>query len=62
MSDLEYQKTLADMTVPELIDNIAKMTEDYKNHLEMITQEILIRAMQEQSKTLASVEKTLAYN
>lgn len=47
MSDLEYQKALADMTVPELIDRISKLTEDYTAAVERVTCEILIRAMQE---------------
>ena len=47
MSDLEYQESLARMTVPELVDCITKLTEDYNKHLTLLTQEILIRSMQQ---------------
>ena len=47
MSDLEYREALAKMTVPELIESIARLTEIYNEHLTMLTEEILTRAMQE---------------
>lgn len=47
MSDLEQQEALAKMTIPELIESIARLTEIYNEHLTMLTHEILIRAMQE---------------
>ena len=47
MGDLEQQEALAKMTIPELIDNIVRLTEIYNEHLTMLTHEILIRAMQE---------------
>ena len=47
MGDLEQQEALAKMTIPELIESIVRLTEIYNEHLTMLTQEILIRAMQE---------------
>ena len=47
MTDLEYQEHLASMTIPEIISSIVKLTETYNEHLAMLTQEILIRSMQE---------------
>lgn len=47
MNDLEYQERLAQMTIPELIESIAKLTETYNEHLTMLTHEILIRSMQQ---------------
>lgn len=35
------------MTIPELIESIAKLTEAYNEHLTMLTHEILIRSMQQ---------------
>lgn len=47
MNDLEYQEHLATMTIPEIIEAIAQLTETYNEHLTMLTHEILIRSMQE---------------
>lgn len=47
MNDLEYQEQLAQMTIPELIESIVKLTETYNEHLTMLTHEILIRSMQQ---------------
>ena len=47
MNDLEYQEQLAQMTIPELIESIVKLTETYDEHLTMLTHEILIRSMQQ---------------
>ena len=47
MNDLEYQEQLAQMTIPELIESIVKLTEIYNEHLTMLTHEILIRSMQQ---------------
>ena len=47
MNDLEYQEHLAKMTIPELIESIARLTESYNENLTMLTQEILIRSMQQ---------------
>ncbi|MBQ3281070.1 MAG: hypothetical protein IJH41_01560 [Eubacterium sp.] len=47
MGDLEQQEALAKMTIPELIESIARLTEIYNEHLTTLTHEILIRAMQE---------------
>ena len=46
MNDLEYQESLARMTIPELIEAIVKLTETYNEHLTILTHEILIRSMQ----------------
>lgn len=35
------------MTVPELIAAVTKLTEEYYEHLALITHEILIRSMQQ---------------
>lgn len=47
MNDLEQQERLARMTVPELIEAISRLTEQYNNNLTMLTQELLIRHMQQ---------------
>ena len=47
MSDLEYQKDLARLTIPQLIERIARLTEKYNEELTLLTQEILIRIMQQ---------------
>lgn len=47
MNDLEYQESLAKMTIPELIESIVKLTETYNENLTMLTHEILIRSMQQ---------------
>lgn len=47
MNDLEYQEQLAQMTIPELIESIVKLTETYNEHLTMLAHEILIRSMQQ---------------
>jgi len=47
MNDLEYQESLAKMTIPELIESIVKLTETYNERLTMLTHEILIRSMQQ---------------
>ena len=47
MNDLECQEQLAQMTIPELIESIVKLTETYNEHLAMLTHEILIRSMQQ---------------
>lgn len=47
MGDLEQQEALAKMTIPELIESIVRLTEIYNEHLTMLTEEILTRAMQE---------------
>lgn len=47
MSDLEYQEELSKMTIPEIIESIVKLTQSYNERLQMLTREILIRAMQE---------------
>ena len=46
MNDLEFQEHLAKMTIPELIECIAQLTESYAEHLTMLTHEILTRSMQ----------------
>ena len=47
MPDLEYQKDLAKLTIPQLIERIARLTEKYNEELTLLTQEILIRIMQQ---------------
>lgn len=47
MGDLEQQEALAKMTIPELIESIVRLTENYNEHLTMLTHEILIRSMQQ---------------
>ena len=47
MNDLEYQESLAKMTIPELIESITGLTELYTEYLAILTHEILIRSMQQ---------------
>lgn len=47
MNDLEYQKSLAQKTIPEILEDITTLTEKYNERLAMMTREILIRSMQE---------------
>lgn len=47
MTDLEYQEDLAKLTIPQLIERISRLTENYNKELTMLTHEILIRSMQQ---------------
>lgn len=47
MSSLAEDRELASLTVPELIERISKLTEDYAAAIEQVTCEILIRSMQQ---------------
>lgn len=46
MSSLKDEEALAKMSVPEIVDEITKLTETYATELESMTHELLIRAMQ----------------
>lgn len=47
MTDLEYQEDLAKLTIPQLIERISRLTENYNKELTMLTHEVLIRSMQQ---------------
>ena len=47
MNSLEQDEELAKLSVPEIIEHIAKLTEEYSASLTRLTHELLIRAMQQ---------------
>ncbi len=46
MSSLEEDRELASLSIPQLIERLSRLTENYSAAVERITCEILIRSMQ----------------
>lgn len=46
MSSLEQDEELAKLTIPQLIERMSRLTEEYSVAIERITCEILVRSMQ----------------
>lgn len=46
MSSLDADRELASLSIPELIERLSRLTENYSATVERITCEILIRSMQ----------------
>ena len=46
MSSLEEDRELASLSIPQLIERLSRLTENYSAAAERITCEILIRSMQ----------------
>ena len=46
MSSLDVDRELASLSIPELIERLSRLTENYSAAVERITCEILIRSMQ----------------
>ena len=50
MNDLTFQKELTKLTVTELLEEVGRLTESYSHKLALVTEELLIRQMQEEGE------------